>query len=251
MLKILLFFSLSFFSFRKNLQNKDVAKSHDLRIMTYNIRNANGMDRITDYNRIAEVIESADPSIVAIQELDSFTERNKAFALKEIADRTGYHYAFSAAISYAGGKYGIGILSKEKPLSVHNIPLPGTEEKRTLQISEFKNFTFFNTHLSLTEEDRIASIKIINAELAKYKKPVFLAGDLNAVPSSATIKMLKKDWTLLSGEAFTFPADDPDRCIDYIFSTPDNPLKIIRKEVINDSIASDHRPLFIDLTYQK
>ena len=219
--------------------------------MTYNIRNANGMDRITDYNRIAEVIKSADPSIVAIQELDSFTERNKVFALKEIADRTGYHYAFSAAISYAGGKYGIGILSKEKPLSVHNIPLPGTEEKRTLQISEFKNFTFFNTHLSLTEEDRIASVKIINAELTKYKKPVFLAGDLNAVPSSATIKMLKKDWTLLSGEAFTFPADDPDRCIDYIFSTPDNPLKIIRKEVINDSIASDHRPLFVDLKHQK
>lgn len=246
-----LLLTISFSFFYPNLPEKKFSKKVHLRVMTYNIRNGNGMDRITDYNRIAEVIKSADPSIVAIQELDSFTQRNKAFALKEIADRTGYHYAFSAAISYAGGKYGIGILSKEKPLAVHNIPLPGTEEKRTLQISEFKNFTFFNTHFSLTEEDRIASVKIINAELTKYKKPVFLAGDLNAVPSSATIKMLKKDWTLLSGEAFTFPADHPDRCIDYIFSTADNALKIIKKEVINDSIASDHRPLFIDLTYQK
>ena len=233
------------------MQNNYSIKPHELRIMTYNIRNANGMDRITDYNRIAEVIKSADPSIVAIQELDSFTQRNKAFALKEIADRTGYHYAFSAAISYAGGKYGIGILSKEKPLSVYNIPLPGREENRTLQIAEFKNFTFLNAHFSLTEEDRIASVKIINAELAKYKKPVFLAGDLNAVPSSTTIQTLKKNWSLLSGEAFTFPADHPDRCIDYIFSTPNNSLKITKKEVINDSIASDHRPVFIDVTYQK
>jgi endonuclease/exonuclease/phosphatase family metal-dependent hydrolase len=247
----LLLLTISFSFFYPNLSEKKSSKKVHLRIMTYNIRNANGMDCITDYERIAAVIKSADPSIVAIQELDSFTQRNKAFALKEIADRTGYHYAFSAAISYAGGKYGIGILSKEKPLSVHNIPLPGREEKRTLQIAEFKNFTFFNAHFSLTEEDRIASVKIINAKVAKYKKPVFLAGDLNAAPSSVTIQTLKKNWSLLSGEAFTFPADHPDRCIDYIFSTPNNSLKITKKEVINDSIASDHRPVFIDVTFQK
>jgi endonuclease/exonuclease/phosphatase family metal-dependent hydrolase len=246
----LLLFTISFSLFYSNISEKKSLKKVHLRIMTYNIRNANGMDRITNYARIADVIKSSNPSIVAVQELDSFTKRNNTFALKEIAERAGYHYAFSAAISYDGGKYGVGILSKEKPLSVRNIPLPGREEQRTLQIAEFKNFILFNVHLSLTEEDRIASVKIINDQLVKYKKPVFLAGDLNAIPSSATIQTLKKDWILLSGEAFTFPADHPNRCIDYIFSTPDYSYKIISKEVIKDSIASDHRPLFIDLQFQ-
>jgi endonuclease/exonuclease/phosphatase family metal-dependent hydrolase len=214
--------------------------------MSYNIRNANGMDRKTDYNRIASVILSKKPDVVALQELDSFTNRNQAFALKEIGERSGYFYAFSSAISFDGGKYGVGILSKVKPINIYKISLPGREEKRVLQIAEFKTFVIFNVHLSLVEEDRIASIKIINDEAAKIKKPVFLLGDLNATPESAAIKNLKNNWQLLSGEDFTFPADKPDRCIDYIFSNSSK-IKVKNKEVVPDSISSDHRPILVDL----
>ena len=41
-----------------------------LRLMTYNVRNANGMDGICNYQRVANVINNARPDIVAIQEPD-------------------------------------------------------------------------------------------------------------------------------------------------------------------------------------
>ena len=49
-----------------------------LRLMTYNVRNANGMDGICNYQRVANVINNARPDIVAIQELDSMTARSMA-----------------------------------------------------------------------------------------------------------------------------------------------------------------------------
>lgn len=90
-----------------------------LRLMTYNVRNANGMDGICNYQRVANVINNARPDIVAIQELDSMTARsNRTDVLKELAERTQLHPCFTPAIDYDGGKYGIGILSKETPLRV-------------------------------------------------------------------------------------------------------------------------------------
>ena len=60
-----------------------------LRLMTYNVRNANGMDGICNYQRVANVINNARPDIVAIQELDSMTARsNRTDVLKELAERT-------------------------------------------------------------------------------------------------------------------------------------------------------------------
>ena len=38
--------------------------------MTYNIKNANGMDDVCDSQRIADVINHIHPEVVALQELD-------------------------------------------------------------------------------------------------------------------------------------------------------------------------------------
>lgn len=47
-----------------------------LRLMTYNIKNANGMDNVQNFQRVANVINNACPDAVAIQELDSMTNRS-------------------------------------------------------------------------------------------------------------------------------------------------------------------------------
>jgi endonuclease/exonuclease/phosphatase family metal-dependent hydrolase len=44
--------------------------------MSYNIRNAVGMDNTADYRRIADVITNTAPDVVALQELDSVTTRS-------------------------------------------------------------------------------------------------------------------------------------------------------------------------------
>jgi endonuclease/exonuclease/phosphatase family metal-dependent hydrolase len=217
--------------------------------MSYNIRNAKGMDNKIDYDRIAAVIRAEDPDVVALQELDSATNRSGGKdVLKEIADRCGYHYNYGAAIVYDGGRYGVGVLSKEIPLRVTNVPLPGKEERRNLEIVEFRKFVLFASHFSLTEADRDSTVEIVNREMRNIRKPIFLAGDFNASPSSAAINRLKDSyWQLLSGEAPTFPANKPRTCIDYIFALKTRQYRVSRAEVVPDSMASDHRPVIVDL----
>ena len=65
---------------------------NSLRLMTYNIKNANGMDDVCDFQRIADVINHIHPEVVALQELDSMTHRSgQKYVLGEIAGRTQMH----------------------------------------------------------------------------------------------------------------------------------------------------------------
>ena len=162
------------------------AHGDSLRIMSYNVHNGIGMDGKVDYARIAHVISDVHPDVVALQELDSVTHRSPVNVLEEIAGVTGMNYVFGPAISYGGGKYGIGVMSKEKPLNVRNVSLPGKEEARTLLVVEFEKYIFLATHFSLTAADQIKSVEVILKEALSKEKPVFMAGDMNSVPSSLT-----------------------------------------------------------------
>lgn len=116
-----------------------VQAQHTLRLMTYNIKNANGMDDICSFQRVANVINNASPDVVAIQEVDSMTRRSgQKYVLGEIAERTQMHACFAPAIEFEGGKYGIGLLTKQVPLRLQTIPLPGREEARTLILADLR-----------------------------------------------------------------------------------------------------------------
>ncbi len=222
-----------------------------LRILTYNVRNGKGMDEKTDYKRVASVIEAIHPEVVALQELDSVTTRsNGVDVLKTLAEKCGMKSVYGGSIPYRGGKYGIGILSREKPLTTSFIPLPGREEKRGLLMAEFKEYIIFCTHFSLTEADRIASVQLINQKAKELQKKVFLAGDLNTSPKSEAISLLSEYWINLSGIQPTFPSSGPTECIDYIWGVNccNYTYNIIKQEVASEKSASDHRPVFIDVS---
>lgn len=222
-----------------------------LRLMTYNIKNANGMDNVCNFQRVANVINNACPDVVAVQEVDSVTNRsNQKYVLGEIAERTQMHAFFAPAIDYDGGKYGIGLLTRQTPIRVQSISLPGREEERALVMAEFEDYIYCCTHLSLTEEDRMKSLEMIKAFATAGKKPFFLAGDMNAEPESEFIKGLQKDFQILSNtKQHTFPAPNPEETIDYIVTLKQNAegLAVTSSKVLNEPVASDHRPLIVDL----
>lgn len=244
-LSVLLFNSCS-------LTKKTSSDGLQLKILSYNVRNARGMDDITDFDRVAGVIRLINADCVALQELDSATERSGGVVvLDELARRTGMYATYNASIDYQGGKYGVGVLTKEKPLLFHGVPLPGSEEKRSLLIVEMKDYVICSTHWSLRQTDRFASVAVINEALKKYKdKPVFLAGDLNAVPESEEIKELSKEWLVLNDpEQPTIPVVNPDRCIDYVFGKRSDffRFEVLRTKVENEPVASDHLPVWAEV----
>lgn len=231
-----------------------------LRLMTYNIRHGEGMDNVLDLDRQAAVIQNATPDVVGLQEVDSCVKRSGYIPEAAIlGNKTGMYATFGPAIPLTGGKYGVAILSKEKPLSHHNIPLPGAE-KRTLLVCEFQEYVFACTHLDLEEANRLASLDIILEEAAQWEKPFFICGDWNDQPSSTLITKMKKHFSFLNNlidnsSNYTFPANSPNRIIDYIASygtAPHRVYKSIRKrQVINEPLASDHRPVLVEITMNR
>lgn len=221
----------------------------DARLMSYNVKNGCGLDDSTDYARTAAVIRKENPDVVAVQELDSVTGRSGgAYVLGELAKHTGMYDTYAPAIDFDGGKYGIGILSKEKPLHVYRRALPGREEARTMLVTEFEDYVYICTHLSLTEEDRTASLPIIKEEIARFKKPVFIAGDWNATPESDFLKEMQDEFTVLTDMTQpTFPADTPDSTLDYIAVNKGAGLKMNGKKAytVDAPVQSDHRPVVV------
>ncbi|MBR2419860.1 MAG: hypothetical protein IKB14_04000, partial [Rikenellaceae bacterium] len=83
-------------------------------LMCYNVHNCVGLDDSLSCERIARIINDAEVEAVALQELDSMTTRYPGHdILSEVAALTDMYPTYAASIDYRGGKYGIGILTKE------------------------------------------------------------------------------------------------------------------------------------------
>lgn len=217
-------------------------------LMCYNVHNCVGLDDSLSCERIARVINDANVDAVALQELDSMTTRYPGHdMLSEVATLTNMYPTYAASIDYRGGKYGIGILTREKPISHRRVPLPCQSEPRSLLIVELKDYYYCCTHLSLHEEDRVKSISIIVKELSALDKPAIIAGDFNALPNSMPMLFLARQFHIFpkSGTPYTFPADNPTREIDYIalYTGGGAKANVISHRVLSAPVESDHAPI--------
>ena len=233
----------------------EAKKVRTLHLTSYNIQHGEGLDGKIDHAHHARILRKAHTDVAAIQEVDSITRRNGGlYSLEEIGSKAKMYSTFAPAINFQGGKYGIGILSKKQPLSVHRIPLPGREEPRMLLVAEFKHYVVACTHLSLTDEDRMASIPLIVTEAQKWQKPFILMGDMNDEPGSPFYREMQKHFLFLNpAYEKTFPADKPNICIDHVavfMPTPDATISYYRTWV-GEETASDHRPLHARLGLYK
>ncbi len=240
-----------------------VGPGRTLKVMTYNIHHCNPPSRPEgqiDVPAIAKVINDAQPDLVALQEVDVNTERsgkgkNQA---RELAELTGMHFYFAKAIDHQGGDYGVAVLSKFPLLDSLHLPLPLPEgvkgEPRTVaavkvRIPGGKQIWFASTHLDLKEETRLFQSEIITRRLASRKEPVILAGDFNAIPTSRVIALLDKTFsrTCVDDCAPTSPHINPRHTIDYIMFTAPKRISAVKTSVIEETYASDHRPVVAEL----
>src|SRR5690606_14987157 len=84
-----------------------------VRVMAYNIHHCLGIDGELDVERIAGVINAANPDLVTLQEVDNRTERSdRVDQAAELGRLTGMHARFGRAIDHQGGEYGQAILSR-------------------------------------------------------------------------------------------------------------------------------------------
>jgi endonuclease/exonuclease/phosphatase family metal-dependent hydrolase len=226
-----------------------------LRVLTYNIHHGEGVDGKLDLERIAGVIRAARPDLVALQEVDRRARRTSGVDQSaELARLTGMHVAFGRNVPLEGGEYGNAVLSRRpiKSQKNHSLPSLGPGEKRgllavELELAVGKPLLFLSTHLDHrpAEHERELSAEAINTIVANQPtKLAILAGDLNAIPTGSTLAIFKKSWMMANAEPLaTSPAVSPRRQIDYVLLRPKGTWKVVDVQVLDESIASDHRPL--------
>ena len=222
-----------------------------IRILTFNILHGATTKGDFDLDKIASVIQNTNPDLVALQEVDFKTNRARNYDLvTELGWRTKMAPLFGIAMPFDGGGYGEGILTKMPILSSKNVPLPhspGNEPRAALQVlvqlESGDTISFIGTHLEHQENssDRIDQANTINQTFASCQYPSILAGDLNATPNSEPISILTEYWTASDQKgALTYPSNEPEIKIDYIFFKPADRWLVVETIVICDEIASDH-----------
>jgi len=233
-----------------------------LRVLCYNVHHCRGVDGRLDVERIAEVVRSVQPDIVALQELDQNVARSGSVDQPaKLAELTGMHVVFGANISLQGGNYGNAILSRF-PITKHkNHALPNFDKGEQRGVIEaiidtpspLGQLVFYCTHLDhrVDDRERLASAEMINQLLAKHDGAAsILAGDMNATPDSEPMRRIAKAWKTSNDKPLpTIPVKSPSKQIDYILYSPPANWQAIETRVLGEAVASDHRAIFATLRW--
>jgi endonuclease/exonuclease/phosphatase family metal-dependent hydrolase len=228
-------------------------------IVSYNIHHGASPAGVLDIPKIGAVLAAAAPRFAGLQEVDQKTRRvGRRDTCALLAAATGMHATFAKGIDLTGGEYGVALLSRERPLQVRRLPLPGTEP-RVLLLCEFADCWVGTCHLDLTRAARLASIAIVEkAVRACGGKPVFLTGDWNASPQSAELAAVRRFSRILSPvDTATFHGrklpenqrHNPKRCIDYVTvdAAHASAYDVVSARVVDERTASDHAPVAVTL----
>jgi len=241
------------------------APDREFTAMTYNIHHGVGVDGELDLDRIAGVIRAADAEVVGLQEVDNGWSARSDFQdqAKELAERLGMHYVYAANLDREplepGGtrrQYGTAILSEYPILESENTLLPrpeGGEQRGLLEaLINVRGVPVrvYNTHLQHNSAvERTAQVQAILSHAGELEEPTLLMGDLNARPDAPEMQPLytrfEDAWVEGGGgPGYTYPAEAPDRRIDYVLVSPD---VSVTDAYVPRTLASDHLPVVAEV----
>lgn len=229
-----------------------------LRVLSYNLHHGEGTDGVVDLERLAKVIVTARPDLVALQEVDRKARRTGGVDQSaEYLRRTGMHGWYGAAMPFQGGEYGQMLLSRWPLIDPQVLRLPGTpgREPRIAVVSRVEvpglgRIGWGGVHLdaSSDDQDRWEQVGALRRAFETHPEPVLLAGDFNATPESRVMRRMLEasgEWldTAGAGAAPTSPAEAPRSRIDYVLARPGHRWHPVESQVLSEAVASDHRPL--------
>lgn len=248
-----LFIVCLFLTFTLQAQEKTVR----LKVVSYNLR----FGELASLEEIAAFINSEQPDMVALQEVDVKTYRDRTphqhgkDFITELGYLTGMLTAYAKTIPYASGYYGIGVLSKYPMSETKKILLPmpeGAKEQRALlktnlELPDGRMVTFVSTHLDYPSSVvRQVQVDALTSALKDNPYPIIVAGDFNAHPDSPEIRKGMAQWKEAGSPDFTVPADAPRAKIDYIFCYPENVWTTLSASTPKVTL-SDHLPVTAEL----
>lgn len=243
-----------------------------LRVLSYNIHRAIGMDRRFRPDRIAAVIEHHRPDVVLLQEVDEGAPRSRELDLaRELAVEAGFPFhAVGHNVSLKKGRYGNATLSRYPILRERNIDLTVGRKKRrgcqhtTLRVEKVAGhphtLEVFNLHLGLSARERRQQVGLLasSPEFAplEHGEACLVGGDFNdwrslLRPVFVDVMGFRGATDRRNGYGIgaikTFPAISPRGGLDRIYYR--GPLRLLRSRRCRlnlSKVASDHLPVVAD-----
>lgn len=219
------------------------------------------MDGSRSIHRIADVLKEIAADIICLQEVHQRLPwsgfQNQPARLSRLL---GKPVIFQANYRFGIGQFGNALLTSLPVLKQASIRLPNRVERSSilrkperrglLEVTlktESGPVTILLTHWSLAAPDRMESASVTADRVKKLSLPIVLAGDFNGIPGSPEIEALQtrsglRDAGREDGK-LTFPAEQPDRRIDYVWHSNDMWLASTR---IIETAASDHYAVVVD-----
>jgi endonuclease/exonuclease/phosphatase family metal-dependent hydrolase len=232
------------------------------RVLTWNLHHGEGIDGKLDLARQAAFIKEVDADAVFLQEVDRKTKRTGGVdQAAELGRLTGMEVTFGKAMDYDGGEYGNAILTRSKPAASKVIPLSGGKEPRaalevqikdTHGLSADRTLTLVGTHFDHeVAASREAAAQQLAARFGKQAGTVIFGGDLNCQPDDPPLKAFAAPWIVpkkQGAQTLTCPCPNPRSEIDFLLVKPSAAaLNIPRCEVLDENVASDHRPVVLEV----
>ena len=225
-----------------------------MKIMSFNTQHClNYIEREIDFQIMADAIKKCDADIVGLNEIrgkgESLDYEEQTAILSELTGLKNSYFAEAIRFEEKN-PYGNALISKYPIISAEVIPVPdpnpktgnGYYETRCLLKAKLEGgITVLVIHFGLNPDEQENAVKTVVENLENEK--CILMGDFNVCPDNDVLKPIRdrmKDTADVFEKPFkSFPSDNPDRKIDYIFVSPD--VEVISAD-IPAIVASDHRP---------
>ena len=219
----------------------------DLKLVTYNMRKAIGLDRRRDPHRILDVINHLDADVVVLQEADRrLGPRPTALPRRLLSDETDFVVVPFDSSGVSLGSHGNAILVR-KGLTFHaaeQLELPGLEPRGAVAVEIDGRLKLVGTHLGLLRPYRHQQMRQLAQKLAISPLPTAILGDFNEWSPKRGFEPLEHHFDIIS-PGRSFHASRPVAALDRIALSRGIEL---RDAGVDQSplakVASDHLPVW-------
>lgn len=224
-----------------------------LRVLTWNVHGCVGRDGVRDPDRVAAVLEAAEPDIAALQEIDSRSARAVADDLFAWFERRfGWRSVAVRTISAKEGHYGHIVLSRWplESLGEMDLTVPGREPRKAIfGAVELPGLTVnvVAVHLGLWLGERRKQYARLRTRLEELRdQPIIALGDFNDFPGRGLAERSLSPPLEGVPALATFPARLPVLPLDRIWYS--GPFELVSYATLRDAgRLSDHLPLVANL----
>ncbi|MEJ1991491.1 MAG: endonuclease/exonuclease/phosphatase family protein [Maritimibacter sp.] len=221
-----------------------------MKLASYNIRKAIGLDRRRDPVRVLEVINTIGADVIVLQEADKrLGPRPTALPRQLIADHTDYVPAPLATSPVSIGWHGNAVLVK-KGIAItetRRIDLPGLEPRGAVSVVIEGRLRVVGVHLGLIRRNRHSQLRQIRTAIAHCRKPIAVLGDFNEWSPHAGLEEFHGAFEM-HAPGKSFHASRPMAALDRVGLGNGLMLKsggVVETQLAR--IASDHLPVWVDV----